>query len=305
MSLGHLFALCTTLLWTMSALCFEAASKRVGSMAVNLLRLLVAMVLLGCLGLAQSGNFIPTHASAHQWNWLLLSGAIGFFLGDLALFRAYVLIGSRLTTLLMVLSAPFAAITALWWLDEKLSMQSIIGMMVVLAGVAWVCLERNEKNPLPRHHVVWGVVLGIIAAIGQGVGGVLTKVGMFDPSAAVNPLNPFDTTQIRILAGIAGFCVAIPAMRRSGDVIRATRHPAAMGFLILGALVGPALGVSCYNASLERIPAGVTNTIASMVPVTIIPFAILIKREHVSLRAIVGAMVAIVGVALLCLSNGG
>jgi len=293
MSTGYIFALCTTFCWTISALCFEAASKRVGSVAVNLLRLVVALILLSVIMFCRTGHFAPVEANEHHWRWLLLSGFVGFFIGDIALFRAYVLIGSRLTTLLMVLAAPFGAICSLFMIGETLTPLKITGMIVALAGVAWVCAERNENDTTPHHHVTIGTILGIIAAFGQGLGGVLTKIGAGD-------LNAFEVTQIRVLAGVAGFLVAIPAMQRISDVVNATRRPVAMGFLIAGAVAGPVLGVSCYNLALVRIPVGIVGTIAAMVPVVIIPFAIFFKREKVSSRAIFGAMIAVIGVVLLC-----
>src|SRR5690348_15476824 len=97
--LGQLLALATAFLWTVSALSFEAASRRAGSVAVNLLRLVLAFLLLGAFGLYARGRALPTDATPHHWRWLLLSGAVGFFIGDLCLFRAFVVLGARLSTL--------------------------------------------------------------------------------------------------------------------------------------------------------------------------------------------------------------
>lgn len=294
MTLGYLFALFTTLLWTISALFFEAASKRVGSVAVNLLRLVVALVFLSSITFFRTGTFGPSEANEDQWRWLMLSGFVGFFVGDIALFRAYVLIGARLTTLLMVLAAPFGAIGSFLMIGETLTPLKIGGMLLALAGVAWVCAERSANDQTPRHHVTWGLVLGVVAALGQGFGAVLMKFGQRN-------LNAFEVTQIRVLAGIVGFLIAIPAMRRVRDVVAATHHPTAMLFLTAGAIAGPVLGVSCYALALATVPVGIVGTIAAMVPVVIIPFAIFIKKEHVSPRAIAGAMVAVAGVVLLCI----
>lgn len=294
MPIGYFFAICTTFCWTISALAFEAASRRVGSVAVNLLRLTVAMILLSLITFTRTGHLIPDHASAHQWKWLLASGFVGFFLGDIALFRAYVLIGARITTLLMVLAAPFGAVCGYFMLHETLTPLKIIGMIITLGGVAWVCAERTENDTRPHHHVVIGVILGIIAAFGQGLGGVLTKVG-------ADGMNAFEITQIRVFAGVAGFLIAIPLMRRTSDVINAVHNRTAMIFLTLGAIAGPVIGVSCYNFAIVRIPVGIVGTLAAMVPVVIIPFAVLVKKESVSIRAVFGACVAVAGAVLLCL----
>jgi drug/metabolite transporter (DMT)-like permease len=294
MTIGYLFAICTTLFWTMSALCFEAASKRVGSIAVNILRLVLALFLLSCITFYRTGSFGPIEANEHQWRWLIASGFVGFFIGDIALFRAYVLIGARLTTLLMVLAAPFGAIGSLIMIGETLTPLKIAGMCIALSGVAWVCAERRESDGTPHHHRILGTLLGIVAAFGQGFGAVLMKIGRGN-------LNGFEVTQVRVLAGTAGFLVLLPMIRKTRDVVAATRHPTALGFLTAGAVMGPVLGVSCYAFALLTVPVGIVGTIAAMVPVTIIPFAIFLKKERVSVRAVFGAIIAVIGVVLLCL----
>src|SRR6476661_7973137 len=139
---GQLLALLTALLWTMSSLSFEAASKRAGSVAVNLIRLVMAFVLLCILGAISRGRPLPTDASAYQWKWLLISGFVGFFIGDLCLFRALVLLGARLSTLIMSLAPIIAAVTGYFVLGERLGAWSFLGMMITLIGIAWVVSER-------------------------------------------------------------------------------------------------------------------------------------------------------------------
>lgn len=128
-----------------------------------------------------------------------------------------------------------------------------------------MCAERSENNTTPHHHIIIGVILGIIAAFGQGFGAVLMKIG-------TQGLNAFEATNIRVIAGVAGFVVAVPVMRRTSDVRNATRNPRAMMFLTLGAIAGPVCGVSSYNFAISMIPVGIVGTLAAMVPVVVLPF---------------------------------
>jgi drug/metabolite transporter (DMT)-like permease len=295
--IGECLALLTALCWTVSSLAFESASRRAGSLPVNLLRMLVAFAGLSIVGLLSSRNrALPTDAPADAWRWLLLSGVVGFFIGDLALFRAFVIIGARLSTLLMSLAPPIAALVGISLLDERISVLGWVGMFVTLAGIVLVVSERmrDHETGEHRHHSPWGIALGVIGAAGQAVGLVLSKRGMeqFD--------HPFAATQIRAIAGIALFALLIVAARDVGRVFRTLTNGRAMLMLTLGAIAGPFLGVSLLLMSLEYgVPTGVAQTMAAMVPVMILPFVIVIKREHVSWRAAIGAAVAVAGIAIM------
>jgi drug/metabolite transporter (DMT)-like permease len=148
-----------------------------------------------------------------------------------------------------------------------------------------------------RQVTPFAIFLGVVAAAGQGVGLVCTKVAM----SAEPPIDPFAATQIRILAGIATFFGLVVLTRRLGDCARALRNGRAMVLLTIGAIAGPFLGVSLLNKAVELIPSGVAQTITSLVPVLIIPVAIVVQKERVNWQAIFGALVAVAGVAMLVL----
>ena len=99
--LGEFAALATAVCWTVSSLSFEVASKQVGSTVVNLLKLCLAFVMLSIYSLIVRGLPFPTDATWHNWIWLALSGLAGFVLGDLFLFRAFTIVGARVSMLIM------------------------------------------------------------------------------------------------------------------------------------------------------------------------------------------------------------
>ena len=339
--IGQLLGLATAFCWTVSALSFEEASVRAGSLPVNLIRLVLAFLLLAGFNWAHRGLPLPTDATPAQWKWLLLSGLIGFFIGDLCLFRALVLIGSRTSTLLMSLAPLLAALTGYLLLGEQLSTWSWLGMVVTLGGIIWVVSERmkdgrtddfeidDEPSRNPMHDVhdsgagsatliavqtpvhpgmlraisPWGLLLGVLGAAGQGVGLVLAKLGMRGLDGQQGQYDPFAATQVRTIAGIASFAAFVLLAGYGRAVLRALSHRRAMFFTMLGAIAGPFVGVSLLNASVQRIPTGMAQTLAAIVPVIIIPFVIIVKKEHVTLRAFLGALVAVAGVAMLMLGS--
>jgi drug/metabolite transporter (DMT)-like permease len=296
---GELAALGTAFCWTITAMAFESAGKRVGSLAVNLIRLVIALGFLCLYCWIVRGRALPTDADAHAWGWLALSGLVGFTLGDLCLFRAFVLVGSRISVLIMSLVPLFSAWFGWILMQETLSGLDWLGMGITLAGVIWVVLERKKgKDGERRHLSPTGIGLAVLGALGQAVGLVFSKYGMRD-------YDPFAATQIRVLAGIAGFGLLFSLIGWWGKTAAALFDRGAMARTGLGALFGPFLGVSLSLAAVQLIDTGVAATIMAIVPVLILAPSALIFKERVSLRAVAGAVLAVAGVALLFLNPSG
>lgn len=297
---GQLFAIATTLLWATSATLFEAAGRRIGSVNVNLLRLTIAAVLLGGICFAGSGG-LPTGASGHVWGWMLVSGLFGFFLCDLLLFQAYVMIGARRSALMLSLAPVFAAVLDLALLAKPLTLLQGLGMVITLAGVLWVIAERPEDEaPHTKRERQTGALFAGLAALLQALGALTAKIGMRLPDGT--DFDPIAATFIRSLAGVAGFALLVIITGRSRKLAVATKDGRAMALLTAGAVAGPVLGVSCFLASLQRVPAGVTQTILATIPVVLLPVAAMQKHERVTWRAVAGAIVAVAGVIVLCLT---
>ncbi len=292
---GEIAALATASCWVVTAISFETAGRRIGSLSVNILRLMIAFVLLALVGLVTRGRAIPTDFGAHEWTWLGLSGLVGFTFGDLTLFRALVLIGSRLSTLLMALVPPMTALIGFAALGETLSASDLAGMALTLAGVAIAVLERPAEGAHhSRRDTAIGVALGVCGAVGQAVGLILSKYGM-------GARDPFASTHIRVIAGMAGFSVLYLVIGWWPKVIAGARDAAAMKALGIGSFFGPFLGVSLSLVAIQHTKTGVAATIMAMTPILILVPTVALGRERVSWRAFAGAFLAIGGVAVLLL----
>ena len=298
--IGELAAFGTALCWTFGSQFFEAAGKRVGTLSVNLIRLLLALLLFCILSLITKGNLFPVNFPLHAWIWLGLSGLIGFALGDLFLFKAFVEIGPRLSMLIMTLTAPISALLGLTFLGEIYSLQQWVGMLITLTGVSWVILERSNNNQNNKRKIrkitKSGIIYAFLGTLGQATGYVLSKYGMMINN---DYLEPFAATQIRVIVGTIGFMIIISLNRSWSKVFIAIKNISAMSFMLGGAILGPFLGVSLSLLALHYITAGVASTITALVPILIIPSVMYIGKEHVSIRAFGGAIIAVAGVFLL------
>ncbi len=300
--IGELAAFGTALCWTFGSQFFEAAGKRVGPLSVNLIRLLLALLLFCILSLFTNGTLYPVSFPLHAWLWLGLSGIVGFALGDLFLFKAFVEIGPRISMLIMTLTAPLSALMGLTFINEKYLLPQWIGMIVTLLGVSWVILERsnNNQNSKRKARIITksGIIYAFLGTLGQATGYILSKYGMIINNEY---LDPFAATQIRVIAGTIGFMIIITINRSWSNVMIALKNKSAMGFMFGGAFLGPFLGVSLSLLALHYITAGVASTITALVPILIIPSVMLIGKEHVSIRAFAGAIIAVAGVFMLFL----
>jgi drug/metabolite transporter (DMT)-like permease len=304
---GETAALGAAVCWTITALAFESAGRRIGSLAVNLIRLFMALAVLVVACWVLRGRPLPTDASAHNWLWLSVSGLVGFTVGDLCLFRALLVLGARRATLMMALVPPITALTGWLLMGEVLSFMDWAGMALTVGGVAVVVSERHRREaravhgrvvPAPEDEdgsvTLGGILLGLGGAAGQAVGLAFSKFGMQD-------YDTLAATQIRIIAGIAGFSVLFLFIGWWPRVLSALRDGRAMFGTSMGAFFGPFLGVVLSLAAVKYTDSGVAATIMALSPVLIIPPAVLIQKERVSLRAVLGAVTAVVGVALLFL----
>jgi drug/metabolite transporter (DMT)-like permease len=299
--LGQTAALITAGLWTFNSLFFTEAGQRIGSISVNAYRIAMAVGLVSVAHTAVLGSLLPP-ASGGQWFWIGLSGIIGLGIGDFGLFAAFVLIGPRRSVLLMALSPIFASITALMLLGETISLPGIAGIAITLTGVVWVILEREPltvEYRVSQKREMWGVVLALIGAIGQGTGLVLAKKGIYYEAGMI--LNPLSTTLIRMLFGAVFVWSSIFLAGRTGELRKALGNREGLQYTAAGAFVGPFLGVTVSMLAVAYTQAGIAQTLMSLMPVFIIPVVWALYRQRTSVRGVLGAIVAVAGVAILFL----
>lgn len=294
-NLGELAALATALCWNISGISFESAGKKVGSLSVNYIRLILGFLFVSLYSLIKRGFFLPIDATLHNWIWLSLSGLIGLTLGDLFLFQAYVEVGTRISMLVMASSPPLTALLGYIFLKEKLDLISLLGMLITVSGIAIVILGKDEgEKKLKLNHSKKGLICAFLGSFGQALGLIISKIGM-------EGYNALASTQIRIIAGFIGFTVLLFILNKFEDINVAVKDKKAMKEITVGALFGPFIGVTLSLVSLQYTTAGISSTITSITPVTIIPFSIFLLKEKIKPKEILGAILSVTGVAILFL----
>lgn len=304
--IGEIISIGVAFSWTITALCIEYASKRIGSLPVNFLRLTLSFLFTGLLLFVTTGNFLPIGASHETWFWMSVSGLIGFVFGDFCLFYSYVVIGSRFGQLFMTLAPIAAAITGSLLLGESMGLKASIGMAVTISGIALSIFSRGTNGHLPTIKLpLKGVLLGIGAGIGQGVGLVFSKYGMnfYTQSAqccsdSVKRMIPFAAGEIRMITGAISFLIILSVTRQLKNLQPAIKDRRASVSVLLGTVFGPFLGVSFSLMAVQYTASGIASTLMALTPIIIIPFAIFVQKQKVTFWEIAGAFISVAGVAL-------
>lgn len=297
---GELISLITALCWTITALAFQQATRKAGSISVNIIRLVLAFFIYAGVAYFIRGRILPTDASQFVWIWMGISGLVGFVFGDYFLFKSYEHISARISMLVFSLSPPFAALISWMLLGETMDAKSIFAMIITLAGIALVVTEKkkldDKKNKSKRGGVklsfsAKGLLFALLGTIGQASGLVLSKYGMQD-------YDVFAATQIRIITGTIGFIILVTLIKRWDKVKKASTDICAMKFISIGALFGPFIGVYLSLLAIKFTTVGIASTIMAIIPVLIIPPAILLYKEKVTLKEVIGALITVGGVVL-------
>jgi drug/metabolite transporter (DMT)-like permease len=298
---GESAAILTSCLWTFNSLFFTSAGKKIGSLSVNAYRTAIAVILLISAHILFLGTAIPA-ATNEQWFWMGLSGIIGLGIGDIGLFAAFVIIGPRLSLLMMSLSPIFASFVAYLMLGEVISPLAVVGIAITLTGVSLAILERDNnstEDSVSKNHRLWGVFLALVGAIGQGVGLVLSKKGIYlDPNTVLNPIS---ATLIRMTVGALFVWACAVAAGKFSRLRRALKDQNAIKNTAAGAFLGPFMGVTFSMVAVTYTEAGIAQTLMSLMPILIIPIVWILYKQRTSWRGILGAAIAIVGVAILFL----
>lgn len=303
---GEIIALLSAASCTVTALYASEASSRLGTMTVNVIRLFLAVVFLAASMWIVTGYPYPVYADGRTWMFLALSALLGYVFGDYCLFNSYLVIGPKTAQLFMTLAPPIAAVAGWLMLGETMSWKYMLAMAVTMAGIAISILSRGEGSKVRLSIPFKGILLGIGAGLGQGVGLVLSKIGMrayeasipSDAPAVIGNMMPFASTMVRALIGCAGFLAIMMMTRTTSELGTAVRDRKGMKYAVMTTLFGPVIGVSLSLAAVSQTNTGIASTLMSLTPVLIIiPYAV-IYHQKITLKEIIGVSVSMAGTAM-------
>ena len=302
--IGELISIGVAFSWTATALLSEFGSKRLGNLTLNVLRMGLALVFSLVLFVVVTGNPLPPGASAEAAGWMLLSGVVGYVIGDFCLFQCYIIIGSRYGQLFMTLAPLAAALMAWITLGQQMTGMSILAMFITLAGIGISVLGRGEHHKVGLKLPINGVLFAIGAAMCQGIGLVLSKIGMDHYEATANMpdwLVPFSANFYRCVAGIIGFTLLLYFRKGLDPLHEAVHDKKGLAVATATTVFGPFVGVGFSLMAVQYTAAGIASTLMAMTPIIILLPSYWLFHQKITWRAVAGAVISVVGVSLFFL----
>ena len=302
--IGELISIGVAFSWTATALLSEFGSKRLGNLTLNVLRMSLALVFSLVLFGVVTGNPLPSGASAEAAGWMLLSGLVGYVIGDYCLFQCYIIIGSRYGQLFMTLAPLAAALMAWVTLGQQMTQMGIVAMLVTLLGISISVLGHGEHHRVTLKLPLSGVLFAIGAAVCQGIGLVLSKIGMdhYELSADMPDwLVPFNANFYRCIAGIIGFGLLLYFRGEIGLLREAMHDRKGLSVATATTIFGPFVGVGFSLMAVQYTAAGIASTLMAMTPIIILLPSYWLFHEKITWRAVLGAIISVFGVSLFFL----
>lgn len=289
-------AFLTAFFFALSAVFAHRSTRLVGALAANFARLWLAAVLLGAWALLFGRGWHGTALPIFMW-----SGVVGFGLGDLGLFAAYPRLGSRLAALMVqCLASPVAALVEWLWLGTTLNPLELVCAGLILLGVAVAVapdkrgrlVAENGRPAAPAGRAL-GLFFGCVGAIGQGGGAVISRKAYLVEQAHGEPIDGGTAAWQRLLGGLVFITLAYACSRRRAGQAQPPQWRAARPWILANAVVGPAIGVSCYQWALSKTPSAIVLPIVALTPLFVIPLAYLLEHERPSRRSLAGGALAV------------
>lgn len=293
---GELAALSAALAWAIASVLYTRLGKQLAPLGLNLAKNGIAIAFVAIILLMQGEKALGLNGTT--LSLLLLSGVIGIGFGDTVFFETLNCIGVRRALLMESLAPPLTAILAVLFLDEQLSVQSWLGILLTIGGVVWVVVERVPDSLEGHMRPLRGVGFGLLAAIAQASGSVLSRAALADTS-----VSPLWSSLIRLTAGtvilVVWTATKPPAWREFKPL-----QSAQFVLVLMGAsFIGTFLATWLQQTALKYTAAGIAQSLTATSPLFVIPIALWLG-ERVSVRATLGVIVALSGIWLLFASAG-
>ncbi|MEM7675871.1 MAG: DMT family transporter [Myxococcota bacterium] len=292
--MGELAALVAALLWAIASTQFAVLGQRLSALTLNVLKTLIGLLFMAVTLVITSGNLWPPSLDDTDFAWLVVSGLLGLTIGDWAYFQSLIRLGARRALLLWALIPPLTALGAVPVLGEPLGPRLILGITVTVGGVTWVMREQTDKANQSSDKAVdlASIGFGILAVLAQCGGSLTAKLGG-------HGLDALSISVVRLAAGSVGILVWAIAQKRVPAVLAVLKQTRLTARVVTATFVGTYLGIWLSMLSLQLTLAGIAATLSSTSPIFVLPIARFWLRESVSFRAIVGATIAVAGIAIL------
>lgn len=287
-------ALGAAFLWAISSLISVTPSRHLGSFAYSRWRMGCTAVILSVMAFITGGwlTVTATHITP-----MLLSGVIGIFIGDTALFACMNRMGPRQAGLLFSCHAVFSAVLGYFLFSETMHGTELLGASLVFTGVMTAIFfgkrKQGEHDWEAVQGSVWiGIGLGLLAALCQALGGIIAKPVM------QTAIDPIAASAIRMICAF----IAHALFRATGATVAKPIKPITLrifGITFINGFLAMAVGMTLILYALRDGNVGMVALLSSTTPIMVLPLLWLYIRQRPNRFAWFGAILAVVGTGIL------
>lgn len=287
--IGIAAALGSAASWALGSILFKQLGERISPLALTLSK---GVVSVGLLGIA---TLLVGYEEIGQQPLLLLivSGVLGIALGDSFFFEALQNLSPHVLVVLLMLGQVVTVILAVLFLQEMPAPIVWFGIGLVVLGISIVLFskltgESNKSN-------LRGVVFGLLSVLCMSVSIIIAK-------KALDSVSTIQATFIRMLAGTLGMFLFGLSTQRLARWIVPFKDTKLIGFFLFSVCVVTFGGFWLSLVGVKYVDVAIANTLNSTEPLFVIPLAAIFLKEPISLKEIVGTLIATAGIALICLN---
>jgi drug/metabolite transporter (DMT)-like permease len=190
-------------------------------------------------------------------------------------------------------------------LGETVNLIGIAGIIITVGGVIWLTLSKKDRAAAELagfSRDKKGIAYGIIGALCQGTGLVLSKLGMDYYSEKLPTMH---AVWIRLMFAFTAAFFASLFLKRliqnSKPIFRNENN--GIPYMVMGTLLGPVAGVTLSLLAIQKLEVAVAQTIFALLPIVVLPVNFFVYKEKITAQSILACLVAIVGVFLLIWRN--
>ena len=302
MGTGQQAALAAAACWATASLLY--GKIRLSALGMNLGKnvLATAILFVQLLVLASYQSESQTLLSADLFSgdtnsgmWLALSGVIGIVVGDTFYFRSLQILGPRKALIISTTAPVFAAAFGFVFLGEVLDAVIITGVLLTTGGVMFVIADRKSANESPGlfpGSTQVGVMAALAAAVCQALGAVCSKIGM-------EHCDPVEAAFIRLFTAAVGVLAIVAFSGHLQDVCKRLYDKKLLQTFVPAVVLGTWLGIWLSQVAFKFTTVSIATTLQATTPLFIVPLVWLFNGHRISLRAVVGTLIAVAGVILV------
>lgn len=270
------------------------ASTHLGAFAFTRWRMLCAAIMLWLIA-AVGGGWVTL--AADSLGLLVLSGIIGIFIGDTALFAAMNRLGPRRAGVLFATHSLFSVILAYFFLGETQWGWTLIGSSLLVSGVMTAIFFGKRKTELHaweanQSQLRSGVALGLLAALCQAVATLMLKPLMETDidAVAASAVRMSTAFALHQLIFMLGFKVARAYLPMTKKVFLLVLANAALSMVF---------GMTLILQALKHGDAGMVAILSSVSPVLVLPLLWLVYKRAPAWGAWIGALLTVLGTIII------